>query len=209
MSSAGADYFVSLDDDAWFLRGDEISIAIDVLEENPRIAAIAFDILSPDRSDLRQREPHRPTALFIGCGHVLRLAAVQAVGVYEASPGSYGGEEKDLSLRLMDAGFQIALLPGVHVWHDKSALARIVPQQHRSGVCNDLVMTLRRTPGPLLLLALLAKISRHFLFSWKSGLTRACLQGFSLFLRSIPSVWHARRPVKTTTLREFIRLSQA
>ena len=67
--------------------------------------------------------------MFIGCGHVVRLAAVHAVGVYEPAPGSYGGEEKDLSLRLMDAGYAILSLPGVHVWHEKTSIARVVPKQ--------------------------------------------------------------------------------
>src|SRR5438105_2943604 len=50
MRSAQADYFISLDDDAYFLRGDEISIATQYLDEDPLAAAIAFDVLSPDRT---------------------------------------------------------------------------------------------------------------------------------------------------------------
>jgi len=209
MCSTREDYFVSLDDDAWFLEGDEIAIAIDVLEKNPQIGAVAFDILSPDRPNPTLRDAPRPAALYIGCGHVLRLAAVRNVGAYQWSPGNYGSEEKDLSLRLMDAGYQIVRLPGLHVWHDKTPLARAIPEQHKSGVCNDLAMTLRRTPAPLLPAALLAKLYRHFIFSRRSGLTNPCLQGFWLFIRSIPAIWHSRRAVKASTLRNFIRLSQA
>ena len=208
MNSAREDYFVSLDDDAWFLKGDEIGVAVNLLEENPQIAAVAFDILSPDRRDPVRREKPRPVALFVGCGHVLRLAAVQAVGAYESSPARYGGEEKDLCLRLLDAGYQIVQLPGVHVWHDKTQLARVIPEQHRSGVCNDLVLTVRRTPAALLAPALIAKVYRHFVFSSKRKLTKPCLQGFALFARSLPAVWRSRRPVKAATLRAFVRLAK-
>ena len=209
MSSACEDYFVSLDDDAWFLEGDEVATAIKVMEQNPQIAAVAFDILSPDRPNPVRREVPQAAALFIGCGHVLRLAAVQNVGFYELFPGRYGAEEKDLALRLMDAGYQIVRLPGVHVWHDKTSLARVIPEQHKSGVCNDLTMALRRTPAPFLLIALLAKCYRHLAFSRKCGLTIACLKGFGLFIRSIPAVWRSRRAVKASTLRAFVRLSRA
>src|SRR5207249_5804390 len=40
MVSSAEAYFVSLDDDAWFLDGDEISIAVDFLERNPKVAAV-------------------------------------------------------------------------------------------------------------------------------------------------------------------------
>jgi len=207
MAIQGVDYFVSLDDDAWFIQGDEIAVAVEFLERNKPVAAIAFDILSPDRSKKVARKPPELAATFIGCGHVLRLSAVREVGAYESTPGGYGGEEKDLCLRLMDAGYQIVRLPGVHVWHDKTPQARQLPAQHRSGVCNDLVMALRRTPTFLLPLALPFKFARHFSFSWKRKLTRPCLEGFVLFIKSIPSVWRSRKPVQFQTLKKFMRLS--
>ena len=207
MMSAPEDYFVSLDDDAWFVEGDEIALAVDVLERDPKIAAVAFDILSPDHSNSVSRNPFHLTSMFIGCGHVLRLSAVRAVGAYERVPGNYGGEEKDLCLRLMDAGYQVVRLPGVHVWHDKTSASRDLPAQHRSGVCNDLVMTLRRTPAGLLPVALAAKLYRHSIFSVRNGLMRPCLQGFKLFARSSPALLRSRRPVRTATLRAFMRLA--
>ena len=103
MTSAVEEYFVSIDDDAWFVEGDEIERAVDYLENNKSFAAVAFDVLSHDRPNSVPRDQRRPTAMFVGCGHALRLAAIRSVGVYEASPGSWGSEEKDLCLRLMDA----------------------------------------------------------------------------------------------------------
>src|SRR5205085_1005386 len=106
------------------------------------------------------------------------------------------GEEKDFCLRLIDAGYEVALLPGVHVWHDKTTVERYTAAQHRSGVCNDLAMTLRRTPLPLLPLALLSKFYRHLAFSIKHELTKPCLEGLGLFLCSIRMTWSVRKPVK-------------
>jgi GT2 family glycosyltransferase len=206
MANAPEEFFVSLDDDAWFLEGDEIVIACRVMDSNPQIAAIAFDILSPDKPAPRSRVAPQQAGSFIGCGHMLRLSAVRVVGGYEQVPGSYGVEEKDLCLRLLDAGYEVVLLPGVHVWHDKTILQRDVPQQHRSGVCNDLVMTFRRTSAWLLPLALMSKFYRHLRFSVAHRLTRSCFEGFALFFKSLPGLWRTRRPVKTATLRTFMRL---
>lgn len=206
MSNATEDYFVSLDDDAWFLDGDEIQLASDAIAKDPRTGAIAFDILSPDKPERRPRDEQQRVACFIGCGHMLRLSAVREVGEYEAVPGIYGGEEKDLCLRLMDAGYEILRLNGVHVWHDKTQVARQIPVQHRSGVCNDLVMTVRRTPFPLLPAALLSKFYRHLLFAVRNNLLSPALAGFAFFLKSLPETWQSRKPVKISTLRAFMKL---
>lgn len=208
MARDGFDFFVSLDDDAWFLRDDEIATALRYLNDHPAVAAVAFDILAPDQPEPRAVGTPEPVSMFIGCGHVLRLSAVRQVGAYEAVPGSYGGEEKDLCLRLMDAGCSVVRLPGVHVWHDKSPVARIIPQQHRSGVCNDLVMTLRRTPLVVLPAALLSKLFRHLVFSWRNGLMGSCLAGFGLFIQTLPDMLKSRRPVRMKTIREYVKLSR-
>lgn len=208
LMARGFDYFVSLDDDAWFLREDEVAIAVDYLERNRTVAAIGFDILSPDRPEPKSRTAPQKVATFIGCGHALRLAAVRQVGGYEVSPGRYGVEEKDLCLRLIDAGYQIVRLPGVHVWHDKTPHGRELAEQRRSGVCNDLAMTLRRTPLAVLPLALVSKLFKQIMFSTRHGMLLPCLRGIGLFARSIPQIWQSRHPVKLATLREFVRLAR-
>jgi glycosyltransferase involved in cell wall biosynthesis len=208
MRTARADYYVSLDDDAWFMNGDEIAMAIDRLEATPTVAAIAFDILSPDRPHRAFRtEPH-PIAMFIGCGHVLRLSALRDSGFYTPSPGLYGSEEKDLCLRLLDRHWDIHFLPGVHVWHDKSGIARNQLAQHRSGVCNDLTFTLRRCPLPLILIVLPAKILSHLRFSVRHRSLRPCLAGVRLFFRHVLAIWKSRNPVHSGTFGEFLRRSR-
>jgi GT2 family glycosyltransferase len=209
IARAGCEYFVSLDDDAWFLGDDEIAIAVDLLEENPAVAVVAFDILSPDKAERRQRGAALTVATFIGCGHVLRNSAVREVGAYQETPGKYGGEEKDLCLRLMDAGYQIVCLAGVHVWHDKTTQARETAAQYESGVCNDLVTTLRRTPMVLLPLAFVLKFLQHFTFALRKGALWHCVAGFRIFFRHFLEAWRSRQPVRIATLLAFMRLARA
>jgi GT2 family glycosyltransferase len=208
MARDGLDFFVSLDDDSWFIVGDEITVALEHFKSDPMLAAVAFDIVSPDRPQTRARGPAHSVGMFIGCGHVLRLSAVHAVGAYVPAPGGYGGEEKDLCLRLLDSGYKVVRLPGVHVWHDKTPVARNLAWQHRSGVCNDLAMAIRRAPLPLLPAIIPAKIFRHLMFSWRAGLMAPCLSGLWLLARSLRSVWHWRQPVRYETLRSYSALSQ-
>jgi GT2 family glycosyltransferase len=209
MRTANVDYFLSLDDDAWFVGRDEIAVAIEYLETTPKVAAVAFDILSPDRPCPAVRSEPRPTSMFIGCGHVVRIAALRESGFYTPSPGLYGSEEKDLCLRLLDRHWDVHLLPGVHVWHDKTMMARNHAAQHRSGVCNDLAFALRRCPLPLMLIVLPAKMISHLRFAVRHRFLRPCLAGFGLFFRHALAVWESRNPVRAGTFGEFWRRSRA
>lgn len=209
MLTAAEDYYVSLDDDSWFVRGDEIAIAVDFLERHPKVAAVAFDILSPDDPHQVSRGAQRSVAMFIGCGHVLRLSVIKELGGYAEFPGTYGAEEKDLCLRLIDNGYQIVKFDGVHVWHDKSSLERDIPRQHRSGVCNDLTLTLRRVPLEFLLPILVWKVASHIAFALRTGLLHPCLQGFRDFVFAAATVWRARRPVRLSSMLRFRALTRS
>ena len=208
MRTASADYYLSLDDDAWFLERDEVAVAIAYMEGNPRVGGVAFDILSPDRPNPAARSAPRPTSMFIGCGHVARISALRECGFYAPNPGLYGSEEKDLCLRLLDGHWDIHQLPGVHVWHDKTGVARDQAAQHRSGVCNDLVFALRRCPLPLMVAILPMKMMSHLRFAVRRQLLRPCVEGFGLFLRHALAVWQSRSPVRPETFAEFLRRSR-
>jgi len=204
MRGTEAEFFLCLDDDAWFLVGDELSLAIKCMQKTPLVGAIAFDIISPDRPNPVKRVASRRTAMFIGCGHVLRLSAVREAGYYASTPGSYGSEEKDLCLRLANLGYHVELLPGVHVWHDKAWADRDNRPLHRSGVCNELVMTVRRCPMPDLLLVLPLKMISYLWFWMRHAFyLSAGLGGVFDFLRHLPAAWHTREPVRRRTFWNF------
>jgi GT2 family glycosyltransferase len=208
MRNTQADFYLSLDDDAWFVKGDEIAAAVDHLEAHPTVAAVAFDILDPDHPKAVSRSAYRPTHMFIGCGHVVRLSAVREAGYYVPGPGLYGSEEKDLCLRLLDRNWEVHLLPGTHVWHDRTSVARNLPDQHRSGVCNDLAFALRRCPFPLILGVLPVKLLNHISFAVGHRLLKSCVGGISLFFRHSSPVWGSREPVRAATFTEFMRRSR-
>jgi len=211
MQQSDGDFFCSLDDDAWFLENNELEIAIDYLLANPDVAAIAFDILSPDQPTTRAVTEPRETNIYIGCGHILRLSIVKEVGYYHVFPGFYGGEEKDLCIRLIDKGYKIYKLPGVHIWHDKTLVARDLPKQHRSGVFNDLVFTYRCTPVLYLPLAIVNKFYNHFKFSFgyqKANLLMPCLNAFKDFIKFYFQSKIEREAVSIKTFKKYYSLNK-
>ena len=167
------------------------------METNPSAAAVAFDILSPDQPTAKPRGEPTPTRSFIGCGHLLRLSAVREAGFYASCPGSYGSEERDLCLRLLDRDCAVFLLPGVHVWHDKAWNGRDWYPLHKSGVCNDLAMAARRCPFPDVLAVVPYKILSHLRFGWKKReLLRPALAGIGMFFLHFSQIIKSRRAVR-------------
>lgn len=208
MRESNADFYLSLDDDAWFMNGDEIGIAVQHMEANPKVAAAAFDILSPERDKPSPRSEPRPTHLFIGCGHVLRTSAVRECGFYVPGPSQYGSEETDLCIRLLDRNWEIHFLPGVNIWHDKTTIARDSAAQHRSLVCNDLAFAARRCPFPLVLAIMPVKVINHLRFAAANHMLKSCFAGFGLFFSRAREVWSSREPVHAQAFVEFIRRSR-
>jgi glycosyltransferase involved in cell wall biosynthesis len=204
-----ADFFCSLDDDAWFLSDTAISEAIEYMKENNQIAALAFDILSPD--DTEKRSPIKAsfseTNIYIGCGHMLNINKAKEAGGYLKSPGFYGSEEKDLCIRLINRNYSIIKANGLYVWHDKTTIARDLAKQHRSGVCNDLVFTYRRVPLVLFVPIIIYKFISHFRFSIfyrQAPLAKPCLNGFKDFIHFLWTGNKQRQAVSLRAYKKFI-----
>ncbi|WP_293789541.1 glycosyltransferase [uncultured Pedobacter sp.] len=186
MNQTGFELFCSLDDDAWFLKPDSLSRAVQFFENDIRIAAIGFDMLDQQSSLLSVAEKNISiTNSYIGCGHVIRCSVARQVGLYTLAPGYYGSEEKDLCLRLIDSNYLVLKYNGEYVWHDKTNIERDLQLQHRSGVCNDLVFAYRRTPLLYLMPAIFSKIIKQFLFAFnykKTSLGSSTAKGIFDFL---------------------------
>lgn len=148
MQTCGADIYVSLDDDAWFLKNDEVRVVVNYFEKNEKIGAITFDILERESYKFREIPREEPVIcnLFVGAGHALRMEVVKKLGYYTPLPLRYGHEEKDLGIQIIDLGYEIWFLPGVHVWHDYTPVGRNRPEQDRGFMINDLVYKFRRVP---------------------------------------------------------------
>jgi GT2 family glycosyltransferase len=143
-----------------------------------------------------------------GCGHIIRLIAAKEINFYTPNPGFYGTEEKDLSIRLVDKGYKVVFYKGVYVWHDKTPIARDLNKQHRSGVCNDLVFSYRRTPALFLWPTLILQIAKHlkFALTYKHhNFIPACKQGVNDFLKWLVTKETDRKAVSMAGFIKFIK----
>jgi GT2 family glycosyltransferase len=136
MQVAQGEYLVFIDDDATWHRPDDIAHLIQTLDAMATCGAVALKSLNPDTQQVIVEELPHPNKkyaqglsdltevpYFYGAGHALRASVVQQVGHYP-SRYFYAMEEIDLSLRLIDAGYQIVYNPAIAVYHYKSDLGR-------------------------------------------------------------------------------------
>jgi GT2 family glycosyltransferase len=206
MKETQAEYYCSLDDDSWFTAKEDLAIACNYLDTHLDVAAIAFDILSPDKPDKNDISEPVETNLYVGCGHVLRLSAIKITGYYIEFPGFYAGEERDLCIRFIDKGYKIVRLPGIHIWHDKTMVSRNKIKQCISNVCNDLSYAYIRFPVQKMLMAIPYKIFLHLRQNFGNGLLVSCIIGINKFFYFLLTFRLKRQPVSLSSFKKFQKL---
>jgi GT2 family glycosyltransferase len=211
---AKGEWLLFLDDDAALLPGDALRSAVRVLEGDPAVAAVAFaqadEEGAPYPPATQPSAATRPSRVpsFIGFAHLLRREALLAVGGFRELL-EINGEERELSLRLLDAGFRIVYLPEARVAHlavpegraDPGALLHLL-------VRNDVLSAWLNEPLPLAVATVPVRLARYF--RMRRGWEIHDPGGFGRILRALalalPRVLRERRPVRWATVREWRRL---
>jgi GT2 family glycosyltransferase len=194
-------YIVFLDDDSYPMPGS-IARMVRHFESAPNLAAAVFTITLPDGSHECSAYPD----VFIGCGTGFRRRALDEVG---ALPTDFfmQAEEYDLSLRLLDAGWDVQAFDDLHVTHLKTPGARISSRTMRLDVRNNILIARRYLSG---------EWSRRFAWDWTRRYWRIASSkrqrwAFSLGLiqgvaRTI--IPRKRRPVTDDVFERFTRMCE-
>lgn len=121
---SAAKYIFSMDDDGYFTNPDTVGAAVKFLDAHHEAAALALPFHEPASRGMKTwNAPDDPDGAgvpvrsFVACACLLRRDAVVAAGGYREFFEQWG-EERDLSIRLMDRGFSILFArtpPLVHV----------------------------------------------------------------------------------------------
>jgi len=133
---AQGDVLVFIDDDAEWHSAEDVRRIMAYFAANPRCGGLCGRVLLPDgRLDERHLPyPNKayaraltaptPAPYFLGTAHALRAAALERAEPYPERY-FYAMEEIDLSLRLIDAGWEIVYLPEVAARHYTSPQGRL------------------------------------------------------------------------------------
>ena len=164
---AAAPVVLLMDDDAAVLDGGAMKRAVEILEADTTVSAIAFaqcdlagkpwdEGMQPARSRVACR-----VAAFIGFAHVVRREVFLKLGGYRESFEFYG-EEKDFCLRLIEAGYQTVYLPDALVIHEPDPTGRSQQRYLRYVTRNDCLTALYNEPLSRLTWLLPARFALYF-----------------------------------------------
>ena len=198
---------LSLDDDAFLVDGAAVPSALDVLEHDRRVAAVAF-------AQADERGAARPPGLqpagssvpcyvpaFIGFACLVVRERLVEAGGYRAEFVIHG-EEREIALRWLDAGYRVVYLPGARVAHVADTANRDARQYARYVIRNDCLNALYNEPLPRLLVSIPVRLRNFTRMARRQGGDPG---GVAWIVRQLAGRWPAvrqqRRPVRWRTLR--------
>jgi GT2 family glycosyltransferase len=212
---AAGEFVLLLDDDTLLLDEASIGDALAAMTNDPSIAVIAFAQASADGTRwpaAMQPSPAEEPAVvnnFIGFAHLVRRSAFLALGGYREI-FEYHGEEKELCLRLIEAGHAIVYLPHARVAHVTDPASRNARRYLRLVSRNDCLNSLYNDPAGRVLWMVPARLALYFRMrrGWKIHDPGGAWWIVREVVRCFPRVWRDRRPVSRATLRRWRELRE-
>jgi len=200
---AGGEFIFSLDDDAYFTDPHTVTKAVGLFERHPKAAAIALPFIEPHGHGATARpvDAGAPLKCYVGCAHALRRDIALQLGRYREFL-VHQGEERDLCLRMLEAGWGIIYGDSgaiVHLYSPKRDQARL----SYYGFRNTLLISWLNIPQPYVIPRIIIDSAQLFRY-------RLTLTGVPSRLRVITAGWLAcikhwgdRRAVRRETYRRF------
>lgn len=212
---AGSPLVLNLDDDARLVSGDAIRMARDTMEADPSIAAVAFAQAQADGNPWPPAAQPAPVshacyvASFIGFAHLVRRDAFVSLGGFR-SQLVINGEERELCLRILDAGLHVVYLPQARVAHLADPAGRDVRRYLHLTVRNGVLASIYNDPLPVLALRVPMRLVAYFRMrrGWNvhdPGGFRAIV---SWLRRDLRAALAQRRPVGWATIRRWRQLTR-
>ncbi|HTL29166.1 MAG TPA: glycosyltransferase [Tepidisphaeraceae bacterium] len=198
---ARGEFVIFLDDDS-FSEHNSLQRMIAHFRRDERLGAAVFTVTLPDGT----RECSAYPSVFIGCGTGFRRAALEQVG---GLPEDFfmQAEEYDLSLRLMDAGWDVRSFSDLHVTHLKTPASRFSKRVTRLDVRNNLVLASRHFPQEWVRPFALDWMKRYYFIAAAKGHRTAYFAGLAQGLaRVIAST--KRKAIAAETFERFARIDE-
>jgi len=197
---AHGEFIVFLDDDSYPQPGS-IQRMIAHFQDRTRLGAATFAVTLPDGS----RECSAFPNVFIGCGVGLRRSAIEQVG---GLPDDFfmQAEEYDLSLRLLEAGWEVERFEDLHVTHLKTPMARTPQRTMRLDVRNNLMLIATYFPDEWAVPFCVDWLRRYWLIASAKRQRRAFILG--MLQGAIAAMRRERKPVSADTFEQFAKIER-
>jgi GT2 family glycosyltransferase len=213
--AATTPFVLLLDDDAVVLSAEPVRRALDVLDKDRTVAVVGFAQAEADGRpwpiSMQPGRGHLPSLVsaYIGFAHLVRVEAFLAQGGYRELLEFYG-EEKELCVRLWNAGSKVVYLPEARIAHVPDPGGRSHSRYVRYAIRNDCLFSILNEPLPLPFVAIPLRLRRYTKMA--RGVPGGDAGGFRWLvgelLRVFPVAWRHRRAVSWKTVRYWRHLAR-
>jgi GT2 family glycosyltransferase len=213
VQQATREFVLLLDDDTLLFDAAAVTAALATIAGDPSIGAIAFAQANGDGTpwagSMQPSPAAEPTVVnsYIGFAHLVRRSTFLALGGYREI-FQYHGEEKELCLRLIDAGAVTVYLPAARIAHVTDPGARDSRRYLRLVSRNDCLNSIYNDPLTRMLWMVPARLALYFRMrrAWKIDDPGGAWWVVREIVRWFPEVWRDRRPVARATISRWREL---
>jgi GT2 family glycosyltransferase len=199
---------VSIDDDAEFSTPSVVKQTLPFFDDDA-VGVVAIPYRDVNRSEMVFQKAPKPdsvywAASYAGTAHALRRDVFLGLGGYR-SHLVHQGEERDYSIRMLEAGFGVRWGYSSEILHYESP-RRDWSRMDYYGRRNDVLFAWQNVPSPYFWPHLLVSIAKGLWSGVKVRRVRAMLRGaWDGLAECLVARKHERRPVSTATYREHRR----
>lgn len=212
---ADTPFVLLLDDDAVILDAQPVRDALAILQRDTTVAAVGFAQaeadgqpwplpMQPGRGEVPSLVP-----AYIGFAHLVRRDTFLAMGGYQELFEFYG-EEKELCIRLWQAGHKVVYLPAARIAHVPDSGGRSNSRYVRYAIRNDCLFSILNEPLPLPLVSVPVRLRRYL--NMAKGVDGGDKGGLRWLvadlIRVLPTAWRRRQAVSWKTLRYWRHLGR-
>ena len=199
MEMANTPWVVSFDDDSWPENPDFFERLGKMIAVSPKAGVLAFPINVRGQKPAQWPAEIQQASCFENCGCAIRREAFLQTDGFLPLRHAYGMEEADVSLQLLEKGWQILNVPDLWVYHDTGMEHHASAPVNAAQITNTALLAFLRYPITLWPLGILQTINR-VKYAISVGRFRGILKG----LLDIPfACWKyrsSRKPVKAETV---------
>ena len=216
VEASRGDILVFLDDDAVFASDNVVSTIKNYFVDDLRLSCLTFRIENYySRKVLPKEFPHPDVSLadqellvsyFLGGACAIRRSAIESVGPFMNL--QYGGEELELSFRLLKKGYVLRYTPKVLVLHKASAGGRYHTGRYiYLALRNRFKILARHMPMPYIVVNLSLWSCVWFVRAAKGRVLRDCIRGLCDGVNDLFATFRAeeRQPLKGDALKYLRR----
>jgi GT2 family glycosyltransferase len=200
---AKGEYILQLDDDSFPVHPEGLSEAVKTMQARSEIGILSFYVFNGEH--LPEALPVLPAkyhSSFIGCGALVRSAAVARIGGYCDFFGNEW-EEEELSLRMLKAGWAIYFKPQVLIHHVISPRNRLTTRTWMRGFRNKLWAIVMHFPASRLPLEMTWVLAIAAFDAVRLVRFRAFARGIVEFFGGLPRAVRLRDPMSSLVLRRY------